>query len=204
MTLVDFLFAAITTLPNQTAFLVQHLLLNPDCMQKMQAELDDVVGRGRLPTLDDRVSMPYVEASLREIMRLEAIAPNAIAHRAAKDTTLEGYDVKADTVVIATLYAFHLDEQLWGADADKFRPERFLDENGKLSPKLDQSLPFGLGARLCAGETFARNTFFLVATALLQNFNISLSAPNQKIDLEKNRTGFIRYVPPTWVKVSQR
>lgn len=203
MTLMDFLFAAITTLPSQTSFLLQHLLSNPECLARIQAELDEVVGRGRLPTLDDRVHLSYTEATLREIMRLETIAPSAIGHRALRDATLEGYDVKEDTSVLVTLYAFHRDPNYWGEDADKFRPERFLDDSGKLSLKLDQSLPFGHAGRLCAGETFARNTLFLLVTAFLQNFNISL--PNDgKINFNKNKSGFIRYVPPFWMSVTAR
>lgn len=203
MLLVDFLFAAITTLPSQTSFLIQRLLLNPRCLARIQSELDEVVGSGRLPTLDDRVNLHYTEACLREILRLETIAPSAIGHRAAKDAKLEGYDVKQETSVIVTLYAFHRDPAFWGEDAEEFRPERFLDENGKLSLKLDQSLPFGHGGRLCAGETFARNTFFLMTTAFLQNFHISLP-DGERIDLDQNMSGFIRYPPPFWVKATQR
>lgn len=203
MALMDFLFAALTTLPAQTSFFLQHLLLNPACLYKMQAEIDDVVGRGRLPTLDDRIKLNYTEACVREIFRLETIAPTAIGHTALKDCKLQGYDVPANSFALVTLYAFHRDKQFWGEDAEKFNPERFLDKNGELSLSLDASLPFGAGKRLCAGETFARNTFFLLVTSLLQNFNISLPE-NEKVDLEKNGTGFIRYVPPFSVKLHAR
>lgn len=200
---MDFLFAAITTLPSQTSFFIQQLLLNPQCLTRMQAELDEVVGRGRLATLDDRVNLSYTEACIREIFRLETIAPSALAHVALRDCKLEGYDVPANANVFPTLYAFHRDENYWGKDVDRFNPERFLDKNGKLSLSLDQSLPFGAGRRLCAGETFARNMFFLVVTALFQNFNISLPK-GEKVNLENNKAGLIRYVPPFWVKVDAR
>lgn len=203
MALVDFLFAAVVTVPTQMAFLMQHLLLNPKCVAIIQAELDDVVGRGRLPTLDDRVHLSYTEAAIREILRLETIAPTAIGHRAVKDTKLEGFDVKGGTNVFATLYALNRDPGIWGEDVDQFKPERFLDENGKLSLKLDQSLPFGHAGRLCPGETFARNSFFLVATSLLQNFDINLPA-NETIDLDKTIGGFIRFPPPFRVQVTER
>lgn len=203
MALADFLFASITTIPTQTTFLLQHLMLNAHCLHRIQAELDEVVGRGRLPTLDDRVSLNYTEAALREIMRLETIATNALAHRAVKDTQLEGYDVKEGTFALPTLYAFHRDAAFWGDDVHEFKPERFLDSDGKLSLKLDQSLPFGHAGRLCPGETYARNTMFLMVTALLQNYDISLPG-NETVDLNKNVSGFIRYVPPLWVKLTPR
>lgn len=200
---MDFLFAAITTLPVQISFLLQHLLLQPAVLKRIQSEIDDVVGGGRLPTLDDRINLPYTEACIREIARLETIAPNALGHKALNDCKLAGYDIPKDTVVLPTLYAFHRDPTVWGSDAERFRPERFLDEDGKLSLKLDKSLPFGAGKRLCAGETFARNTLFLLLSALFQNFNIELPA-GQSVNLRDNQTGFIRYTPPFWVKLINR
>lgn len=101
--------------------------------------------------------MPYTEATLREIMRFETLVPMSVPHRAMKDTTLGGFYVPKDTIVIAGLYALHNDRKIWG-DPENFRPERFLSDDGKLNLKKDLSLPFGAGRRLCAGETFARNT----------------------------------------------
>lgn len=200
---MDFLFAAITTLPSQMSFLIQHLLLRPDALHRMQMEIEEVVGVGRLPTLDDRVNLHYTEACLREIARLETIAPSALPHKTLNDCKLAGYDIPKETFVLPTLFAFHRDPAFWGSDADEFRPERFLDENGKMSLKLDKSLPFGAGKRLCAGETFARNTLFLLISSLFQNFNIELPA-NETVNLEKNFTGFIRFPPQFWVKLTPR
>lgn len=51
------------------------LLVHQDMQRKARAELDAVVGSDRLPTLDDRKSLPYLEAFLLEVMRLFAVAP---------------------------------------------------------------------------------------------------------------------------------
>uniref|UniRef100_A0A336KN19 CSON013586 protein n=1 Tax=Culicoides sonorensis TaxID=179676 RepID=A0A336KN19_CULSO len=141
--------------------------------KKIQCEIDEVVGQGRLPNLDDRVHMPYTEACLRELMRYETLAPSSLPHRALHDTTFQGYTVPKNCLMIASLYALHFDEKKW-TDAHNFRPERFLDMKGQLSLKKDISLPFGGGKRLCAGETFARNTMFLFLTAIFQNFDFEL------------------------------
>lgn len=63
------------------------------------------------------------------------------------------------------------------------------------SPKLDKSLPFGAGKRLCAGETFARNTLFLVLSALIQNFDVALPKGAKMPQPEESCTGLIRYTP---------
>lgn len=77
-------------------------------------------------------------------MRHETLVPSAIPHLSLKETTFRGYNVPSQTAMIPSLYAFHLDKDLWG-DPENFRPERFLNENGKLDLKLDKSLPFGAG-----------------------------------------------------------
>ncbi len=89
------------------------------------------------------------------------------------------------------------EKAIWG-DPENFRPERFLDDNGKLCLKKDLSLPFSGGKRLCPGETFARNTMFLFYTAILQNFNIR--TPDGSLpDISKRRCGFVTGPEDFWL-----
>lgn len=169
----------------------------------MQQEIDDVVGVGRLPELDDRINLPYTEASIREIMRLETLVPSSIPHRTLRDTKIGGYDIPKGTLALPGLYSFHNNKDLWG-DPDNFRPERFIGPDGKLDLKLDKTLPFGAGKRLCAGETFARNTLFLFISAFFQNFNISVPDGEPFPSRSKNGTGLITYTPEFWIKVTPR
>ncbi|GAB0087452.1 Cytochrome P450 [Sergentomyia squamirostris] len=200
---VDFIFPAITVVPATLALLFQRLLLQPEILKKMQKEIDEVVGSGRLPELDDRINLPYVEATIREIMRFETLIPSSITHKAIVDSKLMGYDIPKDTFLIPGIHGFHTDSEVWG-DADIFRPERFIGEDGKLSLKLDKSLPFGAGKRLCAGETFARNTMFLMIAALAQNFNFNIPPGDNPPDLSKNYTGIITLTPNFWVQFQSR
>jgi cytochrome P450 len=80
-----------------------------------------------------------------------------------------GFDIPKNTFALASLHALHSDKELW-KDPENFRPERYLDYKGRFSTKKDPSLPFGAGKRLCAGETFARNT---VCTIPRQIFIVS-------------------------------
>lgn len=72
------------------------------------------------------------------------------------------------------------------------------------SPKLDKSLPFGAGKRLCAGETFARNTLFLVLSALVQNFNIELPDNGYMPHPSETLSGFVRYAPDFRLRLVSR
>ena len=47
------------------------MLMHPDVQKRAQEELDRVVGTDRLPTLDDRENLPFVNAVIMEVMRLE-------------------------------------------------------------------------------------------------------------------------------------
>lgn len=146
--------------------------------------------------------MPYTEATLREIMRFETLVPSSVPHRALRDTMLAGFEIPKDTVVMAGLIALHNDKAVW-KDPENFRPERLLDNDGKLNLKQDASLPFGAGRRLCAGETFARNTMFLCIAALLQNFNLK-PAGSSLPSLSDNDCGLARMPRDFWVKLEAR
>lgn len=203
LTLLDFAFPAITALPVQTTFLFQRLLIQPEILQKMQKEIDEVVGQGRLPQLDDRINLSYTEAAIREILRFETLVPSSIPHKAVEDTTYLGYTVPKGTFMIPTLYAMHEVDPVWG-DPENFRPERFLDDKGKLVLSRDISLPFGAGKRLCAGETFARNMMFLLVAGIVQNFNLKVPKGASPPTVKQNRSGLIIYTPDLWIDFEPR
>lgn len=146
--------------------------------------------------------MPYTEATLREIMRFETLVPSSVPHRALKDTTLAGHFIPQNTIVMPGLFELHNDKTIW-SDPQNFRPERLLSDDGKLDLKKDFSLPFGAGRRLCAGETFARNTMFLCIAALLQNFNLKPSREGLP-KLGETVCGLARMPRDFWVKLEAR
>ncbi|XP_030559401.1 probable cytochrome P450 304a1 [Drosophila novamexicana] len=203
MGLVDFSFPAFTAVGSQLSLIVQYMMLYPEVAKRVQREIDEVVGSGRLPTLEDRKHMPYTEATIRENLRIETLVPSNVPHKTLNDTELMGYRIPKGTVIIPSLYAYHMDKRIW-SDPEKFRPERFLDNQGQLCLKLDVSLPFGAGKRLCAGETFARNMLFLMTTAMLQNFDYTLAPGDTLPDLSKNNSGLIITPPDFWVQLKER
>ncbi|KAL5273206.1 hypothetical protein ACFFRR_000148 [Megaselia abdita] len=203
LSLVDFAFPAITAIGFQIAMFLQYALLHPEVIEKMQYEIDNVVGNGRFPCLDDRQNLHLCEAAVREILRIETLVATDVPHVAMVDTELKGFRVPEGTIIFPTLTAFHDDEDIWG-DPRNFRPERFLDEQGHLSLKKDFSLPFGAGKRLCAGETFARNMLFLIITALVQQFNFVLEKGEKLPTPERNGCGIVVTAPDMWITVRNR
>ena len=70
-----------------------------DVQDKIQQEIDKVVGTGRQPQLADRPDMPYTEATLLEHMRLHSTLPLGLIRRTTRDTVIQGHHIPEDTAV---------------------------------------------------------------------------------------------------------
>ncbi|XP_071446808.1 methyl farnesoate epoxidase-like [Hetaerina americana] len=169
---MDLFMAGSETTANTLAFAVLLLLRHPECCRKATDELDKVVGRGRIPSLSDRVNCPYVEAVIMEVLRRINVVPVAIPHRALCDVTINGYRIPKDTTVLVSLRSVHMDKDHWG-DPGNFRPERFIDEDGRIKTDTTKLLSFGNGRRRCMAESLARATVFMLLSSLLLNFDLT-------------------------------
>ncbi|XP_064113300.1 cytochrome P450 2L1-like isoform X1 [Macrobrachium nipponense] len=156
-------------------WLVLHMAAFPDVQRKLQQEIDKVLQKDVLPTLEDRQSMPYTEAVVNEVLRKSSLTNIGVAHSAVKDTTLSGYRIPKDTLVTSASMAIHHDERYW-EEPHRFLPERWLSPEGKFVMKKEGFLPFGTGKRACIGESLARTEIFIFTASIFQKFNVS--APN--------------------------
>ncbi|GAB6029784.1 hypothetical protein CHUAL_005499 [Chamberlinius hualienensis] len=163
-----------------------YMIVYPEVQQNVQMEIDAVIGLEREPTYNDRMQTPYTEAVICEIHRVVSLTPVNL-RRNIKETTLHGYYIPKDTVILANLWAVHNDPKLWN-DPENFRPERFIGANGELiqHPYL---IPFSLGKRACVGEQLAKMQLYLYFTSLLQRFTF-VSRNGQKPSLDVNRSIF--------------
>ncbi|XP_025099209.1 cytochrome P450 2D3-like [Pomacea canaliculata] len=146
----------------------------PEVQRKAQEEIDDVTG-DRMPQLADYGKLPYTEAVMYEIMRVGTVIPFGLPHETICDTTVGGFDVPKGTMIFINHWALHNDPDHWDKP-EEFRPERFLDDQGKMAPKPDSWLPFSTGRRVCLGEAIAKPEILLVLACILKRLNISLPA----------------------------
>ena len=82
---------------------------NPEIQRKCQAEIDRVVGREREVTMEDRPSMPYIEACILETLRLVPIAPQNLMHSNLRDVEYRGYLIPAGSWVMGHIYGVQRD-----------------------------------------------------------------------------------------------
>ncbi|XP_075814482.1 cytochrome P450 2B1 [Microtus pennsylvanicus] len=171
------------------------MLKYPHVAEKVQKEIDQVIGSHRPPNLDDRTKMPYTDAVIHEIQRFSDLIPIGVPHKVNKDTLFRGYLLPKNTEVYPILSSALHDPQYF-EQPDTFNPDHFLDANGALK-KIEAFMPFSTGKRICLGEGIARNELFLFFTTMLQNFSVSSSMAPKDIDLSPKESGFGK-VPPTY------
>ncbi|KAF4520507.1 hypothetical protein B566_EDAN004823 [Ephemera danica] len=179
--LIDLFMAGSDTTSNSLAFCLLRLMLSPDVQRKAQQEIDQVVGRSRHPSLADRTQLPYTEAVVMEVLRISTVAATTPAHRTLRSCEILGHHIPQDTVLVPNISGVLLDPDYW-KDPEIFRPERFLDADGKIL-KEERYIPFGLGKRRCLGDALAKSTIFLFISALLQNFQFELVPGQEKPSL---------------------
>uniref|UniRef100_A0A3B3XWF6 Cytochrome P450, family 2, subfamily P, polypeptide 6 n=1 Tax=Poecilia mexicana TaxID=48701 RepID=A0A3B3XWF6_9TELE len=178
---LDLLFAGTETTTTTLHWGLLYMIYYPEIQERVQAEIDAVIGPSRQPAVTDRENMPYTDAVIHEIQRKGNIIPLNVARMATKDTTLDKYSIPKGTLVMATLHSVLHDESMWETP-HSFNPQHFLDQDGKFR-KREAFMPFSAGKRVCLGEQLARMELFLFFTSLLQRFKFS-PPPGEKPSLE--------------------
>jgi cytochrome P450 len=165
------------------------LVLNPEVQKRAQAEIDEVVGIDRLPDFDDRPSLPYVEAVLRETMRMHPIVPLAVPHATVSDDVFQGYFIPKGSTVVPNIWAMLRDPEIY-PEPNSFKPERFF-KDGKLHGEPSTSnIGYGFGRRICPGRYTADASIWAGLVTFLSTMTISKAkdAQGREIDVDPKFT----------------
>ncbi|XP_029426898.1 cytochrome P450 2F2-like [Rhinatrema bivittatum] len=181
MTVHTLLYGGTDTVTTTLRYGVLILMKFPEVAEKIQEEINQVIGQNRPPAMEDRKKMPYTDAVIQEIQRFASISPLALPHLVMQDTQLKGYKIPKDITVIAVLASVHHDPAHY-EKPEVFNPANFLDEKGCIK-KNDALMIFSAGQRICPGENLARMEVFLFFTTLLQNFTFQPLGSREDINL---------------------
>ena len=103
MTMAEVFMAGLETTASTLCWALLYLIHNPGVQQMLHQELDQVIGPERLPELEDKKNLPYLEATITETLRLSSLVPLSVPHKTTVDTTLQGYSIPKGTTVLMNL-----------------------------------------------------------------------------------------------------
>jgi cytochrome P450 family 110 len=175
------LMAGHETTGTALAWAFERILSLPDEEARLRAELDAVVGPGRieaahLPRLE------YLDAVIKESLRIRPIMPAGGARLVKQPIEIGGYAIPAGTNLINAMYLLHRRPDLY-PDPDSFRPQRFL---GRRVIDPYEWTPFGGGVRRCLGMAFAMFEMKVVVATVLSRATLRIERPNARV----RRRGF--------------
>ncbi len=175
--------AAVATTVYTSHALINLLAHNRNVQESIYQEACRVRPDGSLVTLQNKPHMPYTTATILETLRYVSTTPMGVPHSTVSDVEISGYVIPKHTLLITNLWALHHDPDVWG-DPERFRPERFLDDDGHLVPAdhiyRKNLMPFGAGTRVCVGESLAITRLFMWIARLIQRFRIAPAEGNDR------------------------
>ncbi|KAF5744440.1 cinnamate-4-hydroxylase [Tripterygium wilfordii] len=162
---------------------IAELVNHPEIQKKLRDELDKVLGLGVQVTEPDTHRLPYLQAVIKETLRLRMAIPLLVPHMNLNDANLGGYDIPAESKILVNAWWLANNPESW-KHPQEFRPERFLEEESKVEANGNdfRYLPFGVGRRSCPGIILALPILGITIGRLVQNFELLPPPGQSKID----------------------
>ncbi|KAF9457428.1 cytochrome P450 [Collybia nuda] len=148
------------------------MAMYPEIQRRGQAEIDSVVGPNRLPSFQDRQSLPYINAMVKETMRWQLVTPLGVGHMCSSDDEYDGYFIPKGTVVLGNIWSILHDPDMYPSP-EEYMPERWL-KDGQINPEVhDPTTAFGFGRRICPGRHLSDGSLYAMIALTLSVYNIS-------------------------------
>nr|XP_010918275.1 cytochrome P450 93A2 [Elaeis guineensis] len=161
------------------------LINHPHMLRKLREEIDKVVGKDRVVQECDIPNLPYLQAVVKETLRLHPAAP--LATRVSdKEVKVGGYKIPANTSLFVNVWSIGRDPNYW-KDPLEFRPERFTAAGEDGLGSIDfrgqhfELVPFGSGRRVCPGISLALQVIQLTLAALVQCFHWKVGGKEEEM-----------------------
>ncbi|KAK3039880.1 hypothetical protein RJ639_028273 [Escallonia herrerae] len=187
--------AAIETTLWSVEWGIAELVNHPEIQNKLRQELDTVLGPGVQLTEPDTYKLPYLQAVIKETLRLRMAIPLLVPHMNLHDAKLGSYDIPAESKILVNAWWLANNPAHW-KDPQEFRPERFLEEESKVEANGNdfRYLPFGVGRRSCPGIILALPILGITLGRLVQNFELLPPPGQSKIDTSEKGGQFSLHI----------
>ncbi|KAJ9563656.1 hypothetical protein OSB04_008816 [Centaurea solstitialis] len=182
--LYDLFSAATDTTTSTMEWAMAELVRNPKKMAKTRSELEEFAGKdGMIIEESDIGKLPYLEAVIKETLRLHPPTPFLLPHKALCDVEIGGFVVPKDAQIQCNVWAIGRDPAVW-SDPHEFMPERFLDIDIDYRGRYFELIPFGSGRRICPGLPLAHRMLHLMLASLIQKFDWELEGGTRPEDMD--------------------
>lgn len=161
---------------------IAELVNHPSIQSKVREEMASVLG-GAAVTEPDLERLPYLQAVVKETLRLRMAIPLLVPHMNLADGKLAGYDIPAESKILVNAWFLANDPKRW-VRPDEFRPERFLEEEKAVEAHGNdfRFVPFGVGRRSCPGIILALPIIGITLGRLVQSFDLLPPPGMDKVD----------------------
>ncbi|KAK3037500.1 hypothetical protein RJ639_030308 [Escallonia herrerae] len=181
--ILDIFAAGTDTTSAVLEWAMTELIRHPRVMKKVQNKVREIVKGKPERTEADLGEMHYLNAVIKETLRLHPPIPMLVPREARQDVRVMGYDIAAGTLVMTNAWAIGRDPSSWD-EPEEFRPERFLNSSIAFKGHDFELIPFGEGRRGCPGTAFAMATNELVLANLVHKFDWTLPGKAKGEDLD--------------------
>ncbi|KAF7833843.1 trans-cinnamate 4-monooxygenase-like [Senna tora] len=174
---------------------IAELVNHPEIQKKVREEIDRVLGPGQQVTEPDLQKLPYLQAVIKETLRLRMAIPLLVPHMNLHDAKLGGYDIPAESKILVNAWWLANNPAHW-MNPEEFRPERFLEEESKVEANGNdfRYLPFGVGRRSCPGIILALPILGITLGRLVQNFELLPPPGQSKLDTSEKGGQFSLHI----------
>ncbi|RWR79062.1 trans-cinnamate 4-monooxygenase [Cinnamomum micranthum f. kanehirae] len=174
---------------------IAELVNHPEIQQRLRNELDTLLGPGVQITEPDTYKLPYLQAVVKETLRLRMAIPLLVPHMNLNDAKLGGFDIPAESKILVNAWWLANNPQNW-KKPEEFRPERFLEEEAKVEANGNdfRYLPFGVGRRSCPGIILALPILGITLGRLVQNFELMPPPGQKKLDVSEKGGQFSLHI----------
>ncbi|KAL6181956.1 hypothetical protein ACLB2K_048603 [Fragaria x ananassa] len=181
--LMDMVVGGTDTSSNTIEFAMSEVLNKPQVLQKVQQELEAVVGKSSIVEESHIHKLPYLYAVMKETLRLHPVLPLLVPHCPSETCTVGGYTIPKGSRIFVNVWAIHRDPSSWENPLE-FDPTRFLDSKWDYSGSDFRYFPFGSGRRICAGIAMAERMVMYSLATLWHSFDWKLPQ-GEKLDLSE-------------------
>ncbi|KAL2896692.1 hypothetical protein RDABS01_038476 [Bienertia sinuspersici] len=190
--------AAIETTLWSMEWAIAELVNHPKIQQKIRDEITTKL-KGKPITEANLEQLPYLQATIKETLRLHTPIPLLVPHMNLEEAKLGGYTIPSESKVVVNAWWLANNPEWW-RDPHEFRPDRFLEEEGTTDVtvgggKVDfRYLPFGVGRRSCPGIILALPILGLIIAKLVSNFEMKPPKGEEKIDVSEKGGQFSLHI----------